>query len=103
MTLLQACLNGNRPRADHPAVPITPEELAEAARGAVAAGAAELHAHPRGPDEQDTVEPDPVAAAVEAIRAACPSTPSRPDDRPVDDGRRRRAQARARRRLGGAA
>jgi uncharacterized protein (DUF849 family) len=72
MTLLQACLNGNRPRADHPAVPITPDELAEAARGAVAAGAAELHAHPRGPDESDTVEPGPVAAAVRAIRAACP-------------------------------
>jgi uncharacterized protein (DUF849 family) len=75
MTLLQACLNGNRPRADHSAVPITPEELAEASRGAVAAGAVELHVHPRGPDEQDTVEPDPVAAAVRAIRAACPRTP----------------------------
>ncbi len=75
MTLLQACLNGNRPRADHPAVPITPDELAEAARGAVAAGAAELHAHPRGPDGSDTVEPDSVAGAVRAIRAACPGTP----------------------------
>jgi uncharacterized protein (DUF849 family) len=75
MTLLQACLNGNRPRADHPAVPITPEELAEAGRGAVAAGAAELHVHPRGSDESDTVEPDPVAAAVRAIRAVCPGTP----------------------------
>jgi uncharacterized protein (DUF849 family) len=75
MTLLQACLNGNRPRADHPAVPITPEELASAAQAAVAAGAAELHAHPRGPDEQDTVEPGPVAAAVRAIRAACPKIP----------------------------
>jgi uncharacterized protein (DUF849 family) len=75
MTLLQACLNGNRPRADHPAVPITPEELAEAAQAAVAAGAVELHAHPRGRDEQDTVEPDFVAAAVRAIRAACPGTP----------------------------
>jgi uncharacterized protein (DUF849 family) len=75
MTLLQACLNGNRPRADHPAVPITPAELAEAARNSVAAGAAEVHAHPRGQDESDTVEPDPVAAAVRAIRAACPNTP----------------------------
>src|SRR3954465_12786962 len=74
MTLLQACLNGNRPRADHPAVPITPEELAEAARGAVAAGAAELHAHPRGADEQDTGEPEPGAPAGRAIRAACPQT-----------------------------
>jgi len=29
MTVLQACLNGNRPRADHPAVPITASEIAE--------------------------------------------------------------------------
>jgi uncharacterized protein (DUF849 family) len=75
MTLLQACLNGNRPRSDHPAVPITAAELAEDAAGALAAGAQELHVHPRGPDGNDTVEPGPVAEAVRAIRAACPGTP----------------------------
>ena len=75
MTLLQACLNGNRPRSDHPAVPITPAELAEDAAGALAAGAQELHVHPRGPDGNDTVEPGPVAEALRAIRAACPGTP----------------------------
>ena len=75
MTLLQACLNGNRPRSDHPAVPITAAELAEDASRALAAGARELHVHPRGADDNDTVEPGPVAAAVRAIRAACPGTP----------------------------
>ena len=75
MTLLQACLNGNRPRSDHPAIPITPAELAEDAGRALAAGARELHVHPRGPDDNDTVEPGPVADAVRAIRAACPGTP----------------------------
>jgi uncharacterized protein (DUF849 family) len=75
MTLLQACLNGNRPRSDHPAVPITAAELAEDAARALAAGARELHVHPRGPDDNDTVEPRPVADAVRAIRAACPGTP----------------------------
>jgi uncharacterized protein (DUF849 family) len=75
MTLLQACLNGNRPREDHPAVPVSAGELAEDARLALTAGAAELHVHPRGPDGADTVEPAPVADAVRAIRAACPGTP----------------------------
>jgi uncharacterized protein (DUF849 family) len=75
MTLLQACLNGNRPREDHPAAPVSAGELAEDARHALAAGAAELHAHPRGPDGADTVEPAPGAAAVRAIHAACPGTP----------------------------
>lgn len=75
MTLLQACLNGNRPRSDHPAVPISAAELAADAARAVGAGAVELHVHPRGPDGEDTVEPGPVADAIRAIRAACPGIP----------------------------
>jgi uncharacterized protein (DUF849 family) len=73
--MLQACLNGSRSRSEHPAVPISPPELAAAARGAVDAGADELHVHPRGADESDTLEPGPVAAAVAAIRERCPGVP----------------------------
>jgi uncharacterized protein (DUF849 family) len=73
--MLQACLNGPRPREDHPAVPLTPDELAADARRVVAAGAAELHVHPRAPGGPDTVEPDAAAATVRAIRAACPGVP----------------------------
>jgi uncharacterized protein (DUF849 family) len=73
--MLQACLNGRRPRGDHPAVPLTPDELAADARRAVAAGAAELHVHPRGPDGPDTTEPATAGAAVRAIRASCPRVP----------------------------
>ena len=35
---MKACLNGGRSRADHPAVPLTPAELAASAVAAVAAG-----------------------------------------------------------------
>jgi uncharacterized protein (DUF849 family) len=73
--VLQACLNGRRPRDDHPAVPLTPEELAADARRAVAAGAAELHVHPRAPGGRDTTEPDAAGATVRAIRATCPRAP----------------------------
>jgi uncharacterized protein (DUF849 family) len=41
----------------------------------VAAGAIELHVHPRAPSGPDTVEPDAAAATVRAIRAACPGVP----------------------------
>src|SRR5438270_13093282 len=75
MTLLQACLNGNRSREEHPAVPVTPSQLAADAPRALAVGASELHVHPRGPDGRDTVEPGPVVDAVRAIRAACPGVP----------------------------
>ncbi|MBD0283349.1 MAG: 3-keto-5-aminohexanoate cleavage protein [Thermoleophilaceae bacterium] len=73
--VLQACLNGSRPRSEHPAVPVAPAELAAAARAAVDAGADELHVHPRGADERDTLEPGPVAGATAAIRATCPGVP----------------------------
>jgi uncharacterized protein (DUF849 family) len=74
--MLQACLNGQRARDDHPGVPLTPDELAADARRAVAAGAAELHVHPRVPGGgRDTVEPGAVAATVRAIRTACPGVP----------------------------
>jgi uncharacterized protein (DUF849 family) len=73
--MLQACLNGRRPRDDHPGVPLTPDELAADARRAVTAGAAQLHVHPRATGGRDTVEPSAAAATVRAIRAACPGVP----------------------------
>ena len=73
--MLQACLNGQRSRDDHPAVPVTAAELGADARRAVAAGAQELHVHPRAESGRDTVEPEAVAAAVRAIRASCPGVP----------------------------
>jgi uncharacterized protein (DUF849 family) len=74
--MLQACLNGRRRRDEHPAVPVTPDELAADAARAVGAGAAEIHVHPRAPEgDRDTVAPGQVAAAVRAIRAACPGVP----------------------------
>jgi uncharacterized protein (DUF849 family) len=72
---MKACLNGGRSREDHPAVPLTPAELATAAAAAVAAGAEALHLHPRGADGRESLEPSDIAAAVTAVRQACPATP----------------------------
>jgi uncharacterized protein (DUF849 family) len=66
--VLQACLNG-----DHEAgVPRSPEELAEAARACVAAGAVSLHAHPRDPEGHESLDPADIAAAVRVLREAAP-------------------------------
>ena len=45
--MIKVCSNGDRPRGSHPAVPITPDELAADAVECVRAGAAALHVHPR--------------------------------------------------------
>ncbi len=72
---LKACLNGGRRREDHPAVPITPGELAREAAAAVASGAEALHLHPRDHVGAQSLQPDDVAGAVTAVRRACPSVP----------------------------
>jgi uncharacterized protein (DUF849 family) len=68
--LIQACLNGGRTRAEHPAVPLTPAELAAEARAAHRAGAQALHLHPRDASGAQTLAAADVLAAVAAVRAA---------------------------------
>lgn len=72
---LKACLNGDRTTADHPAVPVTPEQLAFEAKAAVLAGARMLHVHPRGADARESLVWSDIQAAVSAMRAACPGVP----------------------------
>src|SRR5215467_12925992 len=72
---MKVCLNGGRGRADHPAVPLTPAELAASAVAAVAAGATAVHLHPRRADGGESLLPSDVAAAVTAVRQACAATP----------------------------
>jgi uncharacterized protein (DUF849 family) len=62
-------------RADHPSIPLTPDDLARDTRAAVAAGAQALHAHPRDAGGRQTLGPRQCAAALVAMRAAAPNVP----------------------------
>ncbi|KES06020.1 hypothetical protein BU52_16505 [Streptomyces toyocaensis] len=73
--MLQVCLNGARGRVECPYLPVTPEELAATAREAVAAGAQDIHLHPKNGDGEDTLDPAAVAAALTAVRSAVPGIP----------------------------
>jgi uncharacterized protein (DUF849 family) len=73
--MLQACLNGSRSSAEHPAIPRTPAELAREARAAVDAGAQVVHLHPYDSDGAETLAAEPCAAVLRAVRAACPGVP----------------------------
>jgi uncharacterized protein (DUF849 family) len=73
--LIEACLNGGRGRDEHAALPLTPAELAQAARDAVHAGAGALHIHPRNAHGAQSLAAGDVAAALMAVRAACPGVP----------------------------
>lgn len=68
--LIQAALNGGTSRAEHPAVPRTPAELAASAREAKLAGATVIHIHPRDSYGAQTLVAEHVLAAVAAVREA---------------------------------
>lgn len=70
--MLQVCLNGARSPREHFHLPVRPEELAKAAADSVAAGATDVHLHPKSADGTDTLDPHSVAAALRAVRAAAP-------------------------------
>jgi uncharacterized protein (DUF849 family) len=70
--LLQAAMNGDRTREEHPAVPRTPEELAADGLACARAGARVLHLHPYDANGRQTLEAEPCAAALRAVRAVCP-------------------------------
>lgn len=75
LRLLQAALNGGRRKIDHPAVPTTALEVADAAAQCVQAGARAIHIHVRDAGGLESVAPDDVARCVAALRAAIPGTP----------------------------
>lgn len=73
--LIQAALNGSRAPGDHPALPVTPAELAADARSVVDAGAGALHLHVRGGGGEESLTPPDVARTLAAVRRACPRVP----------------------------
>lgn len=75
MIYLKACINGARTPDVHPALPVTPDQLAAAAVAAHEAGAKAVHLHPKASDGVDSLLADDVAAAVTAVRHAAPGLP----------------------------
>ncbi|MFF4801771.1 3-keto-5-aminohexanoate cleavage protein [Streptomyces sp. NPDC001351] len=67
--MVQVCLNGPRGSADGAMVPLTPEAMAESAAQAVAAGATDIHVHPKTPCGRDSLSPRVIGPVLETIRA----------------------------------
>lgn len=60
---------GRRTKADHPAIPLTPAELARTAAECLDAGAAMIHVHVRRADGRHLLDADAYEQATSAIRA----------------------------------
>ncbi|MGW7275255.1 3-keto-5-aminohexanoate cleavage protein [Streptomyces sp. NPDC054864] len=67
--MMQVCVNGARGASDGASIPLSPGAMAESVAQAVAAGARDVHVHPKSPCGQDTLAPRAVAATLEAVRS----------------------------------
>ena len=67
--ILAVAPNGARKtRRDHPAVPITPEEIARTAAACAEAGAAMIHLHVRDAEDKHSLDVERYKAAIAAVR-----------------------------------
>ncbi|MGK5445188.1 3-keto-5-aminohexanoate cleavage protein, partial [Micromonospora sp. URMC 105] len=73
--VLKGCLNGGRGRDEHPAVPVSPADLAADAVRCADLGVAAVHVHPRDPGGVESLAPAVIADALDAIRVARPGLP----------------------------
>ena len=69
--MLQATLNGDLTTSDHPAVPVSAEELARDAVACVREGAGSFHIHPRDREGRERLDGDVVDDVVKSVRDAC--------------------------------
>ncbi|MGW3119827.1 3-keto-5-aminohexanoate cleavage protein [Streptomyces sp. NPDC001107] len=67
--MVQVCLNGPRGANDGAMVPLTPQALAESAAQAVAAGATDIHVHPKTFCGRDSLSPRVIGPVLDAVRA----------------------------------
>jgi uncharacterized protein (DUF849 family) len=69
--MLQAALNGRFTKREHPATPVSVQELACDAIACVAAGAHAIHLHPRDDAGRERLDAAVVDRVVQEVRAAC--------------------------------
>lgn len=71
--LIKAAINGGRTKAEHPAVPVSPDEQAAAVIECVKAGAQTIHLHVRSVAGVESLNAEDVARTLSAVRSASPN------------------------------
>ncbi|WP_432537001.1 3-keto-5-aminohexanoate cleavage protein [Kineococcus arenarius] len=73
--MLKACVNGARRPGEHPALPLTPGELARDVAAVATAGAEAVHLHVKDAAGVDTLDAAALAEVLAAVREAAPAVP----------------------------
>lgn len=72
LCIMVAPNGARRTKADHPELPILPEELAATARSCFSAGAGAIHLHVRDSQLSHSLDADTYRRAIAAVSQACP-------------------------------
>ena len=78
---LKACVNGPRKPSEHPALPVTADDLAREVAGVRAAGADAAHVHVKNAEGIDTFAADSLEAVVARCAVGCAGNAARRDHR----------------------
>ena len=73
--LIKAAINGGRTKAEHPAIPVTPEELVSDVLECLNAGARAIHLHVRSSTGTESLMPEDIARTLQALKSAAPQAP----------------------------
>lgn len=73
--LIKAAINGGRSKAEHPAIPVNPSEIASAVVESLNAGASAIHFHIRSRNGSESLEAEDLARALQAVRSIAPTAP----------------------------
>ena len=73
--LIKAAINGGRSKAEHPSVPITPDEQADAVIECLNAGAQAIHLHVCSLMGRESLLPEDVTRTLQVVRSVAPQAP----------------------------
>lgn len=73
--LLKVCVNGVRMPHEHPALPVSPIQIARNAAAARAEGAQAVHVHVKDEDGRDTFAVEALTAVLQSVRTVAPGLP----------------------------
>ena len=71
--LIKAAINGGRSKAEHPSIPVSPNEIASAVLECLSAGASAIHFHVRSEDGPESLAGEDLDRALQVVRTLVPT------------------------------
>jgi len=71
--LIKAAINGGRSKTEHPAIPVSPKEIAAAVLECLNSGVSAIHFHIRSQDSNESLAGEDLARIIQVVRTVAPA------------------------------